>query len=114
MRRIGTEKERIGSTSISLKQFQNCTAQTYSHWVTLYDSLDDDLFEGIIGYDEDPPLYPRALLEYNYVSSKYTSMINDAERLGRKFDQARVNQDKRLASRSTQKSQKAVRMTNLS
>jgi len=48
------------------------------HWVTLYDSLDDDLFEGQLGIDDDFD-YPKALIEYSIVSSKYTSMINAAE-----------------------------------
>ena len=46
VRRIGTKAERFGSISFSLKRFQKSTAQSFCHWVTLYDSLDDDLFEG--------------------------------------------------------------------
>ena len=50
------------------------------HWVTLYESLDDDAFEGDLGEDEDED-YPRVLLEYQIVSSKFTSMINKTENL---------------------------------
>lgn len=78
LRRIGAEKERYGSISFSLRRFTRAAAQTYMHWVTLYDSLDDDLFEGQLGIDDDFD-YPKALIEYSIVSSKYTSMINAAE-----------------------------------
>ena len=80
----------------------------------MYDSLDDDLFEGFIGVDDDDE--PRALIEYTYVSSKYTSMINAADKLGRSVEQARKNQDRMKVERSQQsrKSQKATRMTNVS
>jgi len=75
LRHIGTEKERFGSVSFSLKKFLTSTGQSYMHWVTLYDSLDDDLFEGALGDDDDFD-YPRILLDYSIVSSKFTSMIN--------------------------------------
>lgn len=35
--------------------------------------------------------FPRVLLEYTIVSSKYTSMIHQADKLGRKVDLARLN-----------------------
>ena len=75
MRRIGTEKERFGSISFKLKRFQTKAGQEFKHWVTLYDSLDDDLFEGTEGVD-DMFDYPRIYLEYQVVSSQFTSMIN--------------------------------------
>ena len=78
LRRIGAEKERFGSISFSIKRFQRAAAQTYLHWVTLYDSLDDDLFEGQLGIDDDFD-YPKVLLEYSVVSSQFTSMINQAD-----------------------------------
>lgn len=43
------------------------------HWVTLYDSLDDDLFESALGEDEHDT--PRILLEYQIVNSKFTSTV---------------------------------------
>ena len=115
MRRIGTEKERYGSISFNLRRFQDCAAQSFTHWVTLYDSLDDDLFEGTVGVDDDFD-YPRVLLEYTIVSSKFTSMINAADKLGRGIDQARRKQEQLRADRSqaSRKSQKATRMVNVS
>ena len=50
------------------------------HWVTLYDQLDDDLFEGELGEDEDQD-FPRILIDYQIISSKFTSMINRTEDL---------------------------------
>ena len=44
------------------------------HWVTLFDSLDDDLFESALGEDEQDT--PRVLLEYQIVSSKVTAVVN--------------------------------------
>ena len=80
VRRIGTEKERFGSVSFSLKRFQKDTAKKHEHWVTLYDSLDDDLFEGELGVDEDFD-FPRIYLDYQIVSSQYTSMMHRADKL---------------------------------
>jgi len=80
VKRVGSEKERYGSVSFSLKRFQRAAAQSYIHWVTLYDSLDDDLFEGQLGIDDDFD-YPKVLLEYSIVSSQFTSMVNAADNL---------------------------------
>ena len=57
------EKERFGSVSFSLKRFLKSGGKNFFHWVTLYDSLDDDLFEGELGIDDDLD-FPRVLLEY--------------------------------------------------
>lgn len=58
-----SKRERFGSISFNLKKFLNSTAQSFTHWVTLYDSLDDDLFEGQLGRDDEFD-YPRVLLDY--------------------------------------------------
>lgn len=55
-------KNRIGSVSFSIKKLQQGSGKKFIHWVTLYDSLDDDLFEGDLGEDETDT--PRLLLEY--------------------------------------------------
>ena len=82
LRRVGVEKERFGSVSFSLKRFLKSSGKSYFHWVTLYDSLDDDLFEGDLGIDDDMD-FPRVLLEYQVVSSQFTSLINKADKLAR-------------------------------
>ena len=79
VRRVGLEKERFGSVSFSLKRFLKSSGKNYFHWVTLYDSLDDDLFEGELGVDDDMD-FPRVLLEYQVVSSQFTSMINKMDK----------------------------------
>ncbi len=56
--------------------------------MTLYDSLDDDLFEGQLGID-DEVYYPKVLLEYSIVSSKFTSMVNAADKLGGRIENAK-------------------------
>ena len=99
VRRVGTERERFGSVSFSLKRFATSSAQSLCHWVTLYDSLDDDLFEGTLGTDDDFD-YPRVLLDYQIVSSKFTSMARKAERLGSALTQARMNQDRQIENRN--------------
>jgi hypothetical protein len=43
-------------------------------WITLYDSLNDDLFEGDLG--EDEPDLPRILVEFKVVNSKYTATVS--------------------------------------
>jgi hypothetical protein len=74
------EKERYGSVSFSCKRFLKSAGRSYFHWVTLYDSLDDDLFEGDLGIDDEIDL-PRVLLEYQIVSSKYTSIISKVDKI---------------------------------
>ena len=107
--------------SFSLKRFTKNPGQSFLHWVTLYDSLDDDLFEGDLGVDDDFD-YPRVLLDYQVVSSQYTSMINKADQLQLEAGVVAANQKKRdnnrLDSAREEKSSKgrakAVRLTNLS
>ena len=94
LKKIGTEKERFGSVSFSLKRFTKNPGQSFLHWVTLYDSLDDDLFEGDLGVDDDFD-YPRVLLDYQVVSSQYTSMINKADQLQLEAGVVAANQKKR-------------------
>ena len=65
----------------------------------LWDSLDDDLFEGTLGQDEDDDC-PRILINYQIVSSKFTSMARKAERLGNALTDARRNQDRQVESRN--------------
>lgn len=73
------EKERFGSVSFSVKRFLKTGGKSFFHWVTLYDSLDDDLFEGDLGVDDMD--LPRVLIEYQIVSSKYTSMISKVDNI---------------------------------
>ena len=80
--------------SFSLKRFTKNPGQSFLHWVTLYDSLDDDLFEGDLGVDDDFD-YPRVLLDYQVVSSQYTSMINKADQLQLEAGVVAANQKKR-------------------
>jgi hypothetical protein len=47
---------------------------TYMHWITLFESLDDDLFDGRLG--EDDYEIPRVLVEYSVVGGNYTSIVN--------------------------------------
>lgn len=50
------------------------------HWATLFDELDDDLFESQLGEDEQDT--PRVLLEYQIVSSQVTSVVGKLEQTG--------------------------------
>jgi hypothetical protein len=47
------------------------------HWIGLFDSLDDDDFDGQLG--EDDFELPRILVEYNIIGSKYTNVINNLQ-----------------------------------
>jgi len=124
LKKIGTEKERFGSISFSLKRFTKNPGQSFLHWVTLYDSLDDDLFEGDLGLDDDFD-YPRVLLDYSIVSSQFTSIVNKAEELKleagfaaenqRKLRDGRIDPNEEERSISSAKGRlRAVRLTNLS
>jgi len=46
----------------------------------LYDNLDDDLFEGQVGFEDDHEP-PKILIEYTVVAAKYTSVMNNLENL---------------------------------
>ena len=59
--------------SISLKKLRNGSGQKFIQWITLYDSLSDDIFEGDLG--EDEPDLPRILVEMKVVNSKYTTAV---------------------------------------
>ena len=52
------------------------------HWVTLFETLSDDKFEGNLGEDEHD--FPRLLLEYSVIGGNYTSLVNDIDRLKEK------------------------------
>lgn len=75
MKRLGDENDKFGSVSIPLKKFYSGAGRTYMHWVTLFDSLDDDDFDGQLG--EDDYELPRVLIEYSIVGGKYTSVLNN-------------------------------------
>ena len=62
-----------------MSKFVGGVGGTYVHWVTLYDRLDDDIFNGQLGEDELD--MPRALLEYSVVGGKYTSTLNNLNKL---------------------------------
>ena len=93
MRRIGAVSERFGSISFNLKRFQDKAGLSFCHYVTLYDSLDDDLFEGTEGVDDEFD-YPRLLVDYKIVSSKYTSLANRIDALDEDVERARNKQDR--------------------
>jgi len=48
--------------------------------MTLYDSLDDDMFEGQIGQDDEHET-PKILVEFTVVGAKYTSVMNNLDHL---------------------------------
>ena len=77
---VGESKDRFGSVSFSIKRLLNNGGHTFLHWVTLYSELDDDLFEGYLGEDDELD-FPRVLLEYSVVSSKFTSVMSKVEQL---------------------------------
>lgn len=45
----------------------------------MFDELDDDMYDGQLG--EDDYQVPRILIEYSVVGGKYTSVMNNMERL---------------------------------
>ena len=49
------------------------------HWVAIYDSLEDDIYDGQLGEDEVHT--PRVLLEYSIVGGKYTSVMNNIDKI---------------------------------
>ncbi len=74
MKRLGDKENRYGSVSMSIGKMIQGAGSTYMHWITLFESLDDDLFDGRLG--EDDYEIPRVLLEYSVVGGNYTSIVN--------------------------------------
>lgn len=69
MKKVGSgDKDRFGSISLSLKKLSQGMGTSFLHWVTLFDDLDDDIFDGQLG--EDDYEQPRILLEYSVVGGK--------------------------------------------
>ena len=67
-------ERKLGSLSIPIKQFLEVERnKTYSHWVTLFDFLEDDEYDGDLGVNDEER--PRAYIRYSLVgeaTSKYT------------------------------------------
>ncbi len=78
-KKLGDEDRRFGSVTFRLSKFVGGLGSTYSHWVTLFDSLEEDTFNGQLGEDEFD--MPRALLEYSIIGGKYTSTLNNLNKL---------------------------------
>lgn len=68
-------KHRFGSVSISLRKLASGMGQSFMHWVTLFDDLNDDLYDGQLG--EDDWEVPRILLEYSVIGGNYTSVMQN-------------------------------------
>lgn len=54
------------------------------HWLTLFESLEDDLYDGQLG--EDDWESPRILLEYTIVGGKFTNIMNNLENIKSKIE----------------------------
>jgi hypothetical protein len=82
LQKLGADSPRIGSVSFSLRGFQTALqnaggkSSTFLNWVTLYEDVSDDLFEGEHGVNESPQDYPRVLLEYTIVGGKFAGTVN--------------------------------------
>ncbi len=78
-KKLGEDEKRFGSVTFRLSKFLGGLGCTYMHWVTLYDRLDEDVFTGQLGEDEFD--MPRALLEYSIIGGKYTSTMDNLNKL---------------------------------
>ena len=79
----------FGSVTFSLKKLAQAKAgMSYIQWVSLFDSLEDDVYDGQLGEDDWDPGYPRVLLEYQIVGGKYTSTFNGLEAIKSKANHA--------------------------
>jgi hypothetical protein len=69
-RSLGDNEERHGSVSIDLNHYFGEGAQSmgvvfgqkYEQWITLFDHPDDDIYDGVLGQDDDE--IPRVLIEF--------------------------------------------------
>lgn len=85
LKRLGDDdSKRFGSLSISLKKLAQGMGNSYLHWCTLFDTLDDDLYDGQLG--EDDWETPRILLEYGIIGGEYTGVRQGIEKLRNEVD----------------------------
>ncbi len=70
---------RYGSVTFALKKLAQGAGNTFMQWVGLYDTLDDDIFDGQLGVDEWDT--PRLLIEYSVIGGKFTSVMQGIERI---------------------------------
>jgi hypothetical protein len=66
---------------------------SYVHWVTLFDDLDDDVFDGQLGVDDYD--LPRILVEYTVVGGSYTSIMNNIDSIRTHIDRNRSRSKQR-------------------
>ena len=60
---LGKDERKLGSVSLPARLFlEGPPNRTYKHWVTIFDHLDDDEFDGELGENDEE--CPRILLEY--------------------------------------------------
>ena len=59
------------------------------HWVTLFDDLEDDMYDGQLG--EDDWEQPRILLEYSVIGGNYTSTMSNMDQLKHMIDHRGYN-----------------------
>ncbi|CDW82569.1 UNKNOWN [Stylonychia lemnae] len=85
LKKIGAEdKNRFGSIRFSLKKLCQGIGNTYMHWVTLFDDLEDDMYDGQLG--EDDYEQPRILIEYTIIGGQYTSVMNNMDKIKSDID----------------------------
>ena len=84
VKRVGVEDaQRFGSVSFHLKKLASGVGNTYMQWVTLFDDMHDDMYDGQLG--EDDWELPRILIEYSVVGGAYTSTMNWMDQLKHKI-----------------------------
>jgi hypothetical protein len=75
----GKDDSRFGSVSFSMKKLAAGMGNSFIHWVTLFQNLKEDTFEGVLGENEGD--CPRLLVEYSVIGGQYTSLVNDMNRV---------------------------------
>lgn len=77
--------------------------QEYSHAITLFDDLEDDLYDGELGFDDDD--FPSVRLTYHLSSGKTTknTEINKRiDQLEKQVSQEKKSVPKRAAAKAPQ------------
>jgi len=72
VKELGKDETRFGSVSFPVKKLAQAAGNSFIHWATLFENLQDDGFDGVLGEDEQD--FPRIMLEYSITGGKYTSL----------------------------------------
>lgn len=80
LKETGVVEKKLGSISMPISGFLDAERNTtFSHWVTLFDYIEDDEYDGDLGYDDEER--PRAYIRYSVTGDVAKSPKDGAKKV---------------------------------